>query len=123
MKCKWKKKRKLKFSETRALILGATFKENTPDTRNTKVIDFVKYLKKKRIKVDIFDPFISGKKISEIKTISKPKKGAYDILVLAVAHKEFKEIGAHKIKHFGKKESILFDLKYLFEKSESDLRI
>ena len=117
------KKRKLKFSETRALILGATFKENTPDTRNTKVIDFVKYLKKKRIKVDIFDPFISGKKISEIKTISKPKKGAYDILVLAVAHKEFKEIGAHKIKHFGKKESILFDLKYLFEKSESDLRI
>ena len=96
------KKRKLKFSETRALILGATFKENTPDTRNTKVIDFVKYLKKKRIKVDIFDPFISGKKISEIKTISKPKKGAYDILVLAVAHKEFKEIGAHKIKHFGK---------------------
>ena len=117
------KKRKLKFSETRALILGATFKENTPDTRNSKVIDFVKYLKKKRIKVDIFDPFISGKKISEIKTISKPKKGAYDILVLAVAHKEFKEIGAHKIKHFGKKESILFDLKYLFEKSESDLRI
>ena len=117
------KTRKLKFSKTSVLVLGATFKENTPDTRNTKVIDFVKCLKQKRIKVDIFDPFISRKKISEIKTISKPKKGAYDILVLAVAHKEFKEMGVDKIKHFGKKESILFDLKYLFEKSESDLRI
>ena len=46
-----------------------------------------------------------------------------DVLVIAVAHKEFKKMGVEKIKSFGKKEAILFDLKYMFKKNKSDLRI
>ena len=113
----------MKFSNTRILILGVTFKENTPDTRNTKVIDFVKYLKQKNLKVDIFDPNVPSKRNKKIKTISNPKKTTYDVIVLAVAHKEFKEMGLSNIRSFGKKDFILFDLKYMFKKSKSDLRI
>lgn len=117
------KRRKMKFSNTRILILGVTFKENTPDTRNTKVIDFVKYLKQKNLKVDIFDPNVPSKRNNKIKTISNPKKTTYDVIVLAVAHKEFKEMGLSNIRSFGKTDFILFDLKYMFKKSKSDLRI
>ena len=113
----------MKFSSTKILILGVTFKENTPDTRNTKVIDFVNFLRRKKIKVDIFDPNVVTDLNSKIKTINKPKKNVYDVVVLAVAHKEFKKMGIKKIKSFGKKESILFDLKYMFKRQKTDLRI
>ena len=117
------KEKGMKLSATKVLILGVTFKENTPDTRNTKVIDFVNFLRRKKIKVDIFDPNVVNDLNSKIKTIGNPKKNIYDVVVLAVAHKEFKKMGIKEIKSFGKKESILFDLKYMFNKQKSDLRI
>ncbi len=117
------KEKGMKLSSTKILILGVTFKENTPDTRNTKVIDFVNFLRLKKIKVDIFDPNVVTDLNSKIRTIRKPRKNVYDVVVLAVAHKEFKKMGLKEIKSFGKKESILFDLKYMFKRQKTDLRI
>ena len=116
----------IEIKDSNILIMGLTFKENCPDLRNTKVIDLIKELTKNEANVDCYDPWINvpeaGKKYS-INCISNPEINKYDAIVISVAHSAFREMGASKIRSFGKKKSIVYDLKHIFPAELSDLRL
>jgi UDP-N-acetyl-D-galactosamine dehydrogenase len=108
------------------LIMGLSFKENCPDIRNTKVVDIYTELQGLGCQVSIFDPWVD-KEIAwneyAITMIDYPEEKQYDGIILAVGHNDFKEMGVEKIRKFGADSHILFDLKYIFDQSEVDLRL
>ncbi len=108
------------------LVMGLSFKENCPDLRNSRVVDIVRELRDYQCIVDVFDPWVATQEaIKEygISPIVAPTAGNYDAIVLAVAHKQFKSMGAQAIRALGKPDLILYDLKYVLTASESDLRL
>lgn len=108
------------------LIMGLTFKENCPDLRNTKVVDLVTKLRNEKANVDCYDPWVDVTEAEQeyrIKCISNPEIDKYDAIVLSVAHTVFKEMGVSKIRSFGKKKSLIYDLKYIFPSEFIDLRL
>jgi UDP-N-acetyl-D-galactosamine dehydrogenase len=111
---------------SRVLLMGTTFKENCPDIRNARPLDIKKALEEYNIGVDVCDPVADPKemkKIYGIELVQKPKNGFYDGIVIAVMHKQFAELGIKKIKSFGKKKSIIYDLKSIYKKNETDGRL
>jgi UDP-N-acetyl-D-galactosamine dehydrogenase len=116
----------LPIAGANVLVMGLTFKENCPDLRNTRVVDIVTELKAYNCEVDVYDPWVSVKEAEheyDISPISKPKTNHYDAIILAVAHHQFKEMGAHAIRALGVPNTVLYDLKYLLTADESDLRL
>ena len=112
--------------ESRALILGLAFKENCPDVRNTKVTDIAKELESYGATVDICDPWVDADEARAeygIDLVAEPQKGAYDIVVIAVAHEQFRALGADGIRAFGKPSSVLYDIKYVLPAAASDDRL
>ncbi len=111
----------------RVLVMGLTFKENCPDLRNTRVVDVIVELKDYGIEVDVYDPWVSAAEVSQqqydFTLVDHPKDGAYDGIVLAVAHQEFAEMDAATIRQFGRENHILYDLKYILPADQSDLRL
>jgi UDP-N-acetyl-D-galactosamine dehydrogenase len=108
------------------LILGLTFKENCPDIRNTKVVDVINSFSKSKYLVDVYDPWAKSTEAEKeygIKLIDRLESNKYDGIILCVSHREFKEMGIDKIKSLGKNEHILFDLKSVFDKDQSDFRL
>lgn len=119
-------KRRIQVDGARVLVLGLTFKENCPDLRNTKVVDIVRELQEYNVKADVYDPWIDIAEAQHeyrIAPIQKPDAGAYDAVIIAVAHQQFKELGAEGIRAFGKTAHVLYDLKYVLAADESDLRL
>jgi UDP-N-acetyl-D-galactosamine dehydrogenase len=119
-------KRRIHIEGARILVMGLTFKENCPDLRNTRVVDIIKELKEYNTEVDVFDPWINpqeAQKEYSISPVSEPSINTYDGIILAVAHNEFRLMGAENIRKFGKAEHIIYDLKYLLDKNDSDLRL
>ncbi|MEB0014181.1 Vi polysaccharide biosynthesis UDP-N-acetylglucosamine C-6 dehydrogenase TviB [Glaciimonas sp. Gout2] len=119
-------KRRIQVENANVLVMGLAFKENCPDLRNTKVIDIIAELKDYNVEVDVYDPWVSAECAQHeygITPILAPYLGKYDAIILAVPHREFKEIGAIGMRKFGKEEHVLFDLKYLLPKEESDIRL
>ncbi len=105
------------------LILGMTFKENCPDIRNTRVIDIIEELKSYNAKVDVYDPWVNPREALEeygVELLPEPQRGTYDAVVLAVAHQEFREMGAQKVRALCKPESVVFDVKYVLDKEAVD---
>jgi UDP-N-acetyl-D-galactosamine dehydrogenase len=112
--------------KVRILVLGITFKENCPDIRNSKVFDLIKVLKSTTVEVDAFDPYIKSLKGTEYKDIritNSLKKNYYDGILIAVPHNEFKAMGINEIKTYGKKHCLVYDVKYLFDQADTDLRL
>ena len=110
----------------RILILGFSFKENCPDLRNTRVVDIMERLTEYHADVDIWDPRVNIDEAREeygVELITEPEPGAYDALILAVAHNDFRKLGAAGVRAFGKPRHVLFDVKYLFGKDEVDGRL
>jgi UDP-N-acetyl-D-glucosamine/UDP-N-acetyl-D-galactosamine dehydrogenase len=108
------------------LVLGLAFKENCPDVRNSKVVDIVRELELFDAQVDVFDPWIAAeaaKREYGIRLIDSPKRSAYDAIVIAVGHDLFKQLGPRKIRRFGRKTHLLFDVKYLFPADDTDQRL
>jgi UDP-N-acetyl-D-galactosamine dehydrogenase len=108
------------------LVLGLAFKENCPDLRNTKVIDIINELADYNVNVDVYDPWVSVEGAQHeygITPVEAPEAGKYDAVILAVAHREFKEIGAAGMRQFAKEDHVLFDLKCLLPKGEADIRL
>ncbi|AXA26189.1 MULTISPECIES: Vi polysaccharide biosynthesis UDP-N-acetylglucosamine C-6 dehydrogenase TviB [Pseudomonas] len=119
-------KRRIHVDGARVLIMGLTFKENCPDLRNTKVVDIVKELQDYNIQVDVHDPWVSVEEAQHeygITPIQQPEAGAYDAVILAVAHQQFKDLGVERIRALGKSEHVLYDLKYLLPATATDLRL
>jgi UDP-N-acetyl-D-galactosamine dehydrogenase len=118
-------KKRIHVEGANVLVMGLTFKENCPDLRNTKVIDIVSELEEYNINVDIYDPWCSPEEAMHEYglSIKEPEKGNYDAIILAVAHQEFSEMGAEKIKALGKSNHVLYDLKYVLPKECVDMRL
>jgi len=119
-------KQKLQVNGAKILLMGLTFKENCPDLRNTRVVDIVEELKEYHCEIDVYDPWVSSEDAEHeygISTISAPQQGVYDGIIIAVSHSQFRELGSDAIRQFGKKAHVLYDLKYLFPASASDLRL
>ena len=120
------KQRKINIKNAKILIMGLTFKENCPDTRNTKVIDIINTLSKEVSEVECFDPWVDVDEVKmyyKINQINFPQDNEYDAIILSVAHKKIIELGINKIRDFGKPNHVLYDLKYLFSKNETDIRL
>ena len=116
----------IELRKARVLVLGFTFKENCADIRNTKVFDIVCELKSFFVGVDVYDPQTSSEKVQAeygIALLSAPAKGAYDAVILTVAHRDFLEIGVKEIKAYGNADSVFYDVKSVFPKQASDGRL
>jgi UDP-N-acetyl-D-galactosamine dehydrogenase len=112
--------------DARVLILGLAFKENCPDVRNTKVIDIVRELTSYGAIVDVHDPWVDAEEAKAaygIELRMQPATEAYDVVVVAVAHRQFKELGEAGIRAFGKARSIIYDIKYLLPAEAADERL
>jgi UDP-N-acetyl-D-galactosamine dehydrogenase len=110
----------------RALILGMTFKENCPDIRNSKVVDVVRELTSHGAKVDIYDPWASPAECRHeygLKTVRDLKPGKYDVAVVAVAHRQFRELGARGVRRLCNKNHVLYDIKHVFPAAAVDGRL
>lgn len=116
----------IQLKNSKILIMGLTFKENCPDVRNTKVTDVVKSLQEEELNVDIFDPWVDEGAfdyMSNLNIIKVPDQNYYDAIIIAVAHDIFLKGGIKKIKSYGKKKHVIFDLKYLFPTNDSDMQL
>ncbi|ACJ39525.1 Vi polysaccharide biosynthesis UDP-N-acetylglucosamine C-6 dehydrogenase TviB [Acinetobacter baumannii] len=119
-------KKKIQVEGAKVLILGLSFKENCPDIRNTKIIDIVTELKEYETQVDVYDPWIDPTEAEHeygITPVQSVEKNTYDAVILAVAHEQFKEMGATAIRALGKNNHVLYDLKYVLSQAESDIRL
>ncbi len=121
-------KRQIQVDGARILVMGLTFKENCPDLRNTRVVDIVEELKEYNCQVDVYDPWVSAADaeyeygITPISTLPTGE-GCYDGIIIAVAHHQFKEMGAKALRALGKKAHVLYDLKYILPVDATDLRL
>ena len=116
----------MKVAGARVLVMGLAFKENCPDLRNTRVVDVIAELEEYGVQVDVFDPWVDhAQALAEygIAPVESPEARAYDGIVVAVAHKQFTEMGAAGLRNLGHEDSILYDLKYVLPADQSDLRL
>jgi UDP-N-acetyl-D-galactosamine dehydrogenase len=112
---------------SRILILGLTFKENCPDLRNSKLIDIIQTLRDYNATIEVYDPWIDPDEARhefglEVER-SEPPAGRYDAVILAVGHREFAQMGPQSVRAFGWPGAVLFDVKGVFEKTDSDGRL
>lgn len=108
------------------LIMGMTFKENCPDIRNTRVIDLVKGLTDYHANVDVYDPWVLPQAAMDEygqTLIEQPKSGHYDAIIIAVAHDQFRDMGPAAIRKLARRSHVIFDVKYLFPKTERFCRL
>ncbi len=118
--------RDIPIKDSRVLILGFTFKENCPDIRNTRVIDVISELKANGMASEVFDPWCDRELAHAeygIEICDEPKSLHYDAIILAVAHSHFHDLGIRKLRSYGKPNHIIYDLKYVFDRSDVDLRL
>jgi len=111
---------------SRILVMGLAFKENCPDIRNSKAIDIVRELMEFNATVEVWDPWVPAetrKHKADLDFVSAPVNGAYDAVIVAVGHEQFVEMGVAGVRAFGKPGSVLYDVKGIFGKDETDGRL
>jgi UDP-N-acetyl-D-galactosamine dehydrogenase len=118
--------RRIQVRDGRILVMGLTFKENCPDVRNTKIVDVVRELEKFGAKVDVYDPWADPDEAEHeygLRPVKKLRAGTYDAVVMGVAHDEFRKMGLGRIRKLGRKNHVLYDIKYVFKADEVDGRL
>ena len=108
------------------LILGLTFKENCPDLRNTRVVDLIEEFETYKAIVSVYDPWVDKAEAKHeygIEPIDQPEPASYDAVVVAVAHREFIDLGAAGIREFCKNQSVLYDIKGVLPRDVVDGRL
>jgi UDP-N-acetyl-D-glucosamine/UDP-N-acetyl-D-galactosamine dehydrogenase len=114
--------RKEHVKDSNVLLLGLTFKEDCPDTRNTRVVDVISELQSYGANVDVFDPWVDKGALA-LNVIQEPEKSYYDAIIVTVGHKYFVEMGVDAIREFGKESALLFDVKSVFSADQADIRL
>jgi UDP-N-acetyl-D-galactosamine dehydrogenase len=110
----------------RVLLLGITFKENCPDIRNSKVADVVRELVKQGALVEVYDPWASATECRHeygLTLVRQLKSSRYDAVVVAVAHREFRELGARGVRRLCRRKHVLYDIKHVFPAAAVDGRL
>ncbi|NHC60787.1 Vi polysaccharide biosynthesis UDP-N-acetylglucosamine C-6 dehydrogenase TviB [Paenalcaligenes suwonensis] len=119
-------KKRIQVQGSRVLLLGLTFKENCPDLRNTRVVDIIRELAQYDVNVDVYDPWVEADEARReygVEVVSTLDEGQYDGVIIAVAHNQFVEMGAERLRALGKADHVLYDLKYVLPQNASDLRL
>ncbi len=110
------KTNKLSKRKSKVLILGATFKEDCGDTRNSQVFKILDLLNKNKVQFDVYDPWVNESHIFKDNFIKKLEKiNYYNAVIITVGHKQFIKMGYKKINKFLKKNSLFFDIKNIFK--------
>jgi UDP-N-acetyl-D-galactosamine dehydrogenase len=119
-------KRKQSIDRARVLVMGFTFKENVPDTRNTKVADLVRVLQDFVNEVVIYDPMADteiAKHEYGLAISNELPKGPFDAIILAVKHDPIAQLGEAGIKALLAPGGLIYDLKGVLPPSASHARI
>ena len=120
------KRKKIIVKNSKILIAGFSFKKNCTDSRNTKIFNIYQKLKRRVKLINVYDPIVNKKNVLDdykIKLINQPKKNFYDGLIIGVDHDIFKKKKISFFKSFLKKNSFIFDIKSIYKKSNSDMRL
>jgi UDP-N-acetyl-D-galactosamine dehydrogenase len=119
-------KRKQSIDQARVLVMGFTFKENVPDTRNTKVVDLVRTLNDFVAEVVVYDPMadvsLAQHEYGLTLTNDLPR-GPFDAIILAVKHEPIAKMGEAGIKALLAPGGLIYDLKGILPPSASHARI
>jgi len=122
-------KKRIHVVDSKILIMGLTFKENCPDLRNTRVVDLIAEFESFNCDVDVYDPWVDADEaqqeygITPITANCQLPTAHYDAVILAVAHDEFKALGAEQMHSYGKEQHVLYDIKYLLDTDDVDGRL
>ena len=120
-------RKRIHIKGSRVLVLGITFKENCPDIRNSKVVDVVRELLNFGAEVDIYDPWADASACVHeygLKPLQKLSPGRrYDAAVVAVAHRQFHELGVAGVRRLCAKNHVVYDIKHVFRAAEVDGRL
>lgn len=119
-------RKRIHVNGARALVLGVTFKENCPDIRNSKVIDVVRELQNYGADVDVHDPWADPDDCKHeygLRLTRTPKRNHYDVAIVAVAHREFRDRGAKHVRRLCRKKHVLYDIKHVFPATEVNGRL
>ncbi len=120
-------KRGIRLPESRVLLLGITFKENCPDVRNTKVVDVIRELQSFGAAVDVYDPWADPDEVQREYGVTifneLPGQQRYAAIVLAVAHRQFRELTAEDLHQLGTDPHVLYDIKSILPAAQVDGRL
>lgn len=119
-------KQRIQVVGSKILVMGLSFKENCPDIRNTKIVDMVKALKEYDLDLDIYDPWVDPLEAAKeygIDPVASLANAKYDAIVLAVAHDQFKQMSIDEFKAVAKEKYVLYDLKYILNHTDVDIRL
>lgn len=111
----------------RVLILGLTFKENTPDLRNTRVVDIIEELESFGVQVDVHDPWadrVEARQLYGIELIKDISKESYAAVIIAVAHDEYRDLSTSVVRGWTEgAKGMVYDLKGVLPMEDSDKRL
>jgi UDP-N-acetyl-D-galactosamine dehydrogenase len=110
----------------RVLVLGLAFKEDCPDLRNTKVVDIVRTLGGYNVLVDVYDPWVDAAEAWHeygLRLLDDPPAQTYDAAIIAVAHRQFRELGAPALRGWLKPHGVLYDVKHVLPRDAVDGRL
>lgn len=119
-------KKGVNFLEARILVMGLTFKENCPDLRNTRVVDIISELQSYGLQVDVYDPWVDAVQAKleyGIEPIDHLQPNTWDGIIIAVAHQQFRDLGAASIRQLLKAGGVLYDVKWVLPKEAVDGRL
>jgi UDP-N-acetyl-D-galactosamine dehydrogenase len=119
-------RKRIPSAGAKVLVMGLTFKENCPDMRNTRVVDILARFENYGVQTEVWDPWADADFAAReygIDLIEEPQRGAYDAIMLAVAHKEFADLGAEGIRALGKADCVVYDVKGMLPANLCDDRL
>jgi len=119
-------KRKQSIDGARVLVMGFTFKENVPDTRNTKVVDLVRVLRDFVAEVVVYDPMADielAKHEYGIDIVNEMPKAQFNAIILAVKHAPITELGEGGVSALLAPGGLIYDLKGILPRDVSHARI
>ena len=109
--------------DAKILILGITFKENCPDIRNTKVVDIYHTLIEYTKNITVCDPWATPERVRReygIDPVREIPEGPFDVVILAVAHREFQGIDVRSLVH---ENGVVYDVKGVLDRDQVDARL
>jgi len=111
------------IKECKVLVMGATFKENVSDIRNSKVVDIIKELLSFSLNVDIIDPYASDDEFHHEYGlhIQSKAEGQYDAVIITVPHKEYLNMNENSFKELTGGNGIVVDIKGLYRNQITNL--
>lgn len=121
----------IEVGEARVLVLGLTFKENCPDTRNSQVFKLVRNLRARGCDVDVWDPWVNGagqaqevvERLGGAEMVDAPVAGNYNAIITAVPHNEFKNVSTETFRGWAQDPCIVYDLKGILSREQATARL